>query len=123
MTIREAKRQSRMAEWVRNIQEQQGSGLSVHAWCTTHGYSEGRYYYWLRIVRSEVIKQAAERVQGAALVKVEPERLPSARISAPGEPTNEQTGITMRYGNAIVEFPGGTSIEALAKLLKVLSTP
>lgn len=121
MTITEAKRQRRMAEWARKIRDQQASGLSVHAWCAAHGCGEGRYYYWLKIVRAEVIKQAAESAQGAALVRVEPERLLSPSTEQAIDGATEQPGITMTYGKASVVFPTWTPLSAIAEVLKALA--
>lgn len=122
MTIKEAKKQMRMAEWVGHIQERQESGLSVQAWCAIHGYGEGRYYYWLKIVRSEALKQAGASVAGS-LVKVEPEGLPTTHLTELADETSERTGITLQYERAIVEFPRGTAIEEIAELLKALCAP
>lgn len=123
MTISEVKRQARLAEWVENIRDQQGSGLTIKAWCAAHGCREARYYYWLRIVWSRAIEQAEQAVQGAALIRVEPERLPSSVGFVPMEGENAQTGITMRYGKATVEFPAGTPCTVISELLKALDVP
>ena len=73
MTIPEAKRITRMNEWRRLIHERQESGQSVRAWCRQNGIRENSYYYWLRIIREEALRETENR--SCALVRVEPEKL------------------------------------------------
>ena len=61
MTISEVKRQTRLSEWRGQIQEQQSSGLTVKDWCEQRGYGQGRFYYWLRLVRTESIDRRYPR--------------------------------------------------------------
>lgn len=124
MTITQVKRQARIGEWVRIIREQQGSGMTVKAWCAAEGYGEGRYYYWLKHVRSAALAHAAQRDQGTSLIRVEPERLASCVCTeAPmwEAAANQRTGMVLRYGNATVELPVGTGVKAIAELLKALN--
>lgn len=122
MTISEAKRQARITEWVQNIREQQDSGFTVKSWCAAHGCKEGRYYYWLRIIRSAALERAQQAEQVAALIRVEPEQLPYSALAQPVGEDHEQPGVTVRYGKATVTFPVGTSTAAIAELLKSLHT-
>ena len=71
MTIPEAKRITRMNEWRQLIHERQQSGQSVRAWCLQNGIRENSYYYWLRIIREEALRETENR--SCALVRVEPE--------------------------------------------------
>jgi hypothetical protein len=123
MRISEVKRRARLGEWVQNIRDHQESGLTIRAWCAAHGIREARYYYWLRIVRSTAIEQAEQAEQRAMLIRVEPERLPSSVRIAPMDAENEETGITMRYGKASVEFPTGTPFAVISEMLKALDAP
>ena len=61
MTIPEAKRITRMNEWRRLIHERQESGQSVRAWCRQNGIRENSYYYWLRIIREEALRESGEQ--------------------------------------------------------------
>lgn len=121
MRISEMKRRSRAAEWAQNIRERQESGLTIKAWCTVHGIRDSQYYYWLKIMRSRAIEQAEQAGKGSALMKVEPERLPSSTAASPMDGVNEQPRITMRYGKATVEFPAGTPVTVIAEMLKTLA--
>lgn len=123
MTISEVKRRARATEWMGHIREQQESGLSVRSWCEARGFTESRYYYWLRIIRTAAIEQAEQAAQGGALVRVEPERLRSATPNVPVGMAEDQGYITIRYGKAAVELPAGTPVSVIGELLKALDTP
>ena len=79
MTIPEAKRITRMNEWRQLIHERQQSGQSVRAWCLQNGIRENSYYYWLRIIREEALRETENR--SCALVRVEPEKLAVEAVS------------------------------------------
>ena len=68
MTIAEAKRITRMNKWRRLIHERQQSGQSVRTWCLQNGIRENSYYYWLRIIREEALREAEHK--SGALVRV-----------------------------------------------------
>lgn len=123
MTISQTKRQARVTEWVERIQDQKSSGLTVKDWCVAQGIGEGRFYYWLKLVRELAIERSEQAAQSATLIKVEPERLPSAISPLSTVAGNQQTCIVIRHGCATVELPQGTSITAVAELLKALSAP
>ena len=61
MTIREAKRVTRINRWRRLIHERQQSGQSVQSWYQQNGIRENSYYYWLRIIREEALCEAEKR--------------------------------------------------------------
>ena len=115
MTIPEAKRITRMNEWKHLIHERQQSGQSVRAWCRQNGIRENSYYYWLRIIREEALRETENR--SCALVRVEPEKLAVETASSP--PTSG--GIVIRTHGVEAEFPPGTDIGMLAAFVKALS--
>ena len=115
MTILEAKRETRLAVWQQHIQDQRSSGLTVRAWCAQNGCSEKSYYYWLRLVREQML----ERVEGSTLVQVRPEELVSANRS--GTDNGISGSVVIRFGNACIELPEHTGTEAIASLVKALN--
>ena len=115
MTIREAKRITRMNEWRQLIHERQQSGQSVGAWCLQNGIRESSYYYWLRIIWEEALCEAQNR--SGALVRVEPEKLAVETVS----PRPSSGGIVIRTHGVEAEFPSGTDIGILAAFVKALS--
>ena len=87
MTIREVKMQARLSEWRSNIQEQKKSGQTICQWCKEHNCGEGQYYYWLKLVRQQVLEQV-EADHSTTLVRISPERLPAVvRQHINGSPT------------------------------------
>ena len=114
MTIREAKRITRMNEWRQLIHERQQSGQSVRIWCLQNGIRENSYYYWLRIIREEALCEAQNR--SGALVRVEPEKLAVETVS----PQFSSEGIVIRAHGVEAEFPSDTDIGMLAAFVKAL---
>ena len=114
MTILEAKRITRMNEWKQLIHERQQSGQNVGTWCQQNGIRENSYYYWLRIIREEVLCEAANK--SGALVRVEPEKLAVETVS----PQSSAGGIVIRANGVEAEFPSDTDIGILAAFVKAL---
>ena len=114
MTIPEAKRITRMNEWKQLIHERQQSGQSVRAWCLQNGIRENSYYYWLRIIREEVLFEAENR--SGTLVRVEPEKL----VVETSSPQSSSGGIVIRVHGVETEFPSGADIGIHAAFVKVL---
>ena len=52
------KKNIRLQEWNRQIEEQKSSGLNVQDWCTQNGVNPKTYYYHLRRVREELLKES-----------------------------------------------------------------
>ena len=74
------KKNIRLQEWNRQIEEQKSSGLSIQEWCKQKGINPKTYYYHLRKVREEFLRSGkAENSQE----KKEPERAVVPILSAP----------------------------------------
>ena len=52
------KKKIKLHEWEQQIEEQKSRGLSVHEWCIQNGINLKTYYYHLRRVREEILKQS-----------------------------------------------------------------
>lgn len=115
MTIPEAKRIARMNEWRHLNHERQQSGQSVRAWCLQNGIRENSYYYWLRIIREEALREAENK--SGMLVKVEPEKLAVETVLPQPSPGR----IVIRAHGVEAELPPGTDIGLLASFVKALS--
>lgn len=123
MTISEVKRQTRIKEWAQRIGERQESGMSIEAWCAATGCRKGRYYYWLKVIRTAAIENAEPATPGTALVRVAPEELPLSTPVLPMETRSEKACIVIRYEKAALELPAETSVTMIAELLKALGAP
>ena len=110
MTIPEAKRITRINEWRQLIHERQQRGQSVQ-----NEIRENSYYYWLRIIRREALRETENR--SGALVRVEPEKLAVETVS----PQPSSGGIVIRTHGVEAEFPSGTDIGILAAFVKAIS--
>ncbi|MEG1194370.1 MAG: hypothetical protein RSE58_02215 [Clostridia bacterium] len=134
MTICELKQRTRLSEWRTAIQQQKASGQSIKQWCEENNCGEGKYYYWLKQVRQEMLEQGSAST--VALVQFEPERLPVAAMeistqksplqaAATETPTQKSPlqatdNILIHYGKACVELPKTTVATDVAQLLKLL---
>ena len=117
MKIADAKRQVRMEAWSRNIQDRQASGQSIKAWCAGNGYKESQYYYWLKVIRERALELAVPEEHQGALVRVEPEELPSSLATVGAQPEGH---MILQYGNATVAIPVGIPATTVAQLLRAL---
>lgn len=58
IAISTVKRELRLNKWAEQIKSQQSSGLTVQKWCAENGISVKTYYYRLRKVREQYIKDS-----------------------------------------------------------------
>ena len=136
MKIREVKKEIRHREWERQIQDCQSSGKNIREWCRENGIKENTYYRRLRIVREELLGQAAAMPQivpisvrsECALKELMTEKH-SAGIHAASDvptsctPTNEtlkKEKIIMRKDGIEIELPQGICENTLLALLRGL---
>lgn len=57
MDTRSAKRNYCIQQWKAIIQDRNNSNLTVDEYCKQNGLSRHSYFYWLRIIREEALKQ------------------------------------------------------------------
>ena len=68
MDTKLATTQIRIQQWAAIINDCQGSGLKVDAYCEQHGLSRNAYYCWLRKVKEAALTQTGfVEVQPAAI--------------------------------------------------------
>ena len=60
MNIRLAKRNYNIQQWKSIIQDRNNTNLTVDEYCKQNGLSRNSYFYWLRIIREEVLEQSSE---------------------------------------------------------------
>lgn len=56
--MKTSKHEIHKAQWQELIREQSESGLSIRDWCRRHNMSHGKFYYWQRVIREEVLIKA-----------------------------------------------------------------
>ena len=60
MDTRLAKRNHNIQQWKTIIQDRNNTNLTVDEYCKQNGLSRHAYFYWLRIIREEVLEQSSE---------------------------------------------------------------
>lgn len=55
-----AKRIYNIQQWKTIIQDRNNTNLTVDEYCKQNGLSRNFYFYWLRIIREEVLEQLSE---------------------------------------------------------------
>lgn len=66
MSTREATRQVRLKQWAGIIKEKASSGLHVVEYCQLRGITKHQYFYWLRKVKEEALRQTTQIVEISA---------------------------------------------------------
>lgn len=60
--IRQAKREVKLNNWQRMYEEYLASGQTVRQWCANNNITTKTYYYRLRKVREEALKQEQHEI-------------------------------------------------------------
>ncbi len=55
MDMRRVQHEVLVEEWKQLITTCRTSGMSVSRWCRENEIKEGRYYYWLKVIRNEAL--------------------------------------------------------------------
>ena len=119
MDAQKVKRQYRLTQWMKIIQQCRSSGQTISAWCAENNINPKKYYYWLHCVRKAACE--ALPVNGGDESSIVPVTLsasfPKAALSVPGS----AAPIVLRLGSATVEIYNGASPELIAHTLKALT--
>lgn len=103
--IAKVKKNIRLQEWNRQIEEQKLSGLSVQEWCQQHGINQKTYYYHLRKVREEFLRSGkAENTQA---------QIEAERSVVPILTTSSDRNITIEKNGLRITLPENISAEIL----------
>ena len=115
--VQELKHAAKVQEWSARVAECRSSGIGVKAWCREHGIALKTYYNWER----QIVKEATQPyalpapAQGDMLIRVNPDAMPGGGTVA------LESDITIRHGESIITMPAGSSVEAVADLVKALN--
>ena len=117
MGVEAIKHEALLQEWTGRFAQCRSSGMTVKAWCEAQGISIKKYYYWERQVVAKASGQADMPItsQPGMLMRVNPAALPD------GDLTATQSEIRIRYGESVITMPAGSSMEAVAELVKALN--
>lgn len=106
LTIR---KQYRMQEWAKIIQQCHASGLSNREFCRQNGISEKTYYYRLRQLRELAVAEKSSQI---------PQLI---QLDIPAQEKAEDL-IHIQYRNADLTLPETVDFDALAALLRSIQT-
>lgn len=119
MDTRSVKRNYRIQQWKAIIQDRNNTNLTVDEYCKQNGLSRHSYFYWLRIIREEALKQPSasgfvelslQADNGSEISMVTP--IPAEK-PAPSQLTLSVNGIT-------IQVTENTSSALLAKTIGVI---
>ena len=108
--ITEAKKQVKLRNWLMMYSEYQASGQTVRQWCANNNITPKTYYYRLRKLREDALKQ-------------EQHEIVPVRDSVEETPPTDNAGVIRINGRGInAELPQDISPELLTAFLKGLSS-
>jgi len=106
------KKNIRLQEWNRQIEEQKASGLSVQEWCIQNGINLKTYYYHLRKVREKFLRSGkAENTQA---------QIEAERSVVPILTTLSDRNITIEKNGLRITLPENISAEVLIAVVSKL---
>ena len=106
------KKNIRLQEWSRQIEEQKSSGLSVQEWCQQYGINSKTYYYHLRKVREEFLRSGkSEKAQA---------QIEAERSVVPILTTSSDRNITIEKNGLYITLPENISAEVLIAVVDKL---
>lgn len=130
MDVQGIKYAVKLTEWRKRVVDCRTSGIPVKDWCKQHRVSVKTFYKWEKLVVAAAAEnveeytavisqtQIASESTECQLIRIEPDQLP-----APEGGKIPREKIIVRLGDASAELPAGTSINAVAELLKAVSHP
>ena len=118
VSIGKMKEQVRYAEWARQHEEQQSSGLSVTEWCKEKGISPSTYYNRLRRMREVVCEKYISPCETAAAASPTEQQ----SIVALRSRTVNAEEIKIEYGGVQICIKGDITTEKLSAIIGVLRT-
>ena len=124
MTIKETKRSAALSRWAGWIHERIASGQTIKEWCEMNGKTQHQYYYWLRELRTEALRETGSSLAPAPdIVQLQPERLRPETLEndTATETSLSRPAIRMKYRDAWIEIPDGMEPSTIASVLKALN--
>jgi hypothetical protein len=105
----------RREQWKKIIAECQDSGMPVKIWCGQHGFKEQSYYYYLKKIREQEIKNLPVAVSDA---KEEPVIFKKLEVKTPV--LNTQAAVVIHLPSASVEIQNGATQQTVEAVLLAL---
>lgn len=120
MDTRSAKRNYQLQQWRTIIQERNNSGLSVNEYCHRNGLSRNSYFYWLRLVRKELL-EPQQSPSGFVELGMPVENNTIVPYVTPiSAPEMESSQLTLALNGIVIQVTDHTSSELLARTIEVI---
>jgi len=113
--MKASKHEMLKAHWQKMIKDQSESSLTIREWCRESNISHGKFYYWQRVIREEVlIKVGTLAVTGQTqFVEVKPSM---AELKS----NNQGTCAIIRSNGNEVEILNGADPNTLGTVLNLV---
>ena len=114
-TMKTAKHEILKSQWTEIVKKHSASGQPIREWCRINNFSHGKFYYWQRIIREEVlIKAGTLAVTGQAqFVEVKPS-ITELKSNSQG------TCAILRSNGNEIEILNGADSNTLATILNLI---
>lgn len=103
------------SKWKKIIAECQDSSMPVKIWCDQHGIKEQSYYYYLKKIQEQEIKNLPIKVP---IVKDEPTIFKKLEVKTPVP--NTQAAVVIYLPSASVEILNGATQQTVEAVLLAL---
>lgn len=104
-----------MEQWKKMIAECQDSGMPVKTWCNQHGFKEQSYYYYLKKIREQEIKNLPVKVPES---KEESVIFKKLEVKTPLP--NTQAAVVIHLPAVSVEIQNGATQQTVEAVLLAL---
>ena len=111
--VTQVKTHLRLEQWKKIISECQNSGMPVRAWCVQNGFKEQSYYYYLKKIREQAIKDLP-----APIKEEKPVVFQKLEVQPPVQ--NTKAVVIIRLPNAVLEINEGASQQTVQAVLLAL---
>lgn len=120
MDTRSAKRNYQLQQWQTIIQERNNSGLTVNEYCHQNGLSRNSYFYWLRLVRKELLEpqQSTSGFVELGMPAGNNTAIPCVTPISAAEMESSQ--LTLALNGIVIQVTDNTSSELLARTIEVI---
>lgn len=120
MDTRSAKRNYQLQQWRAIIQERNNSGLTINEYCNQNGLSRNSYFYWLRIIREEVLtpQQSTPGFVELGMPTKNDDAVPC--ITPISVSDQEPSQLTLCVNDIVIRVTDHTSSELLARTIEVI---
>ena len=118
MDMRSVQHHALFNEWKDRILAQRNSGQNVRQWCEKNGEKQGNYYYWLKVIRNEVLittNLPAASARTATFVE-----LPGKSNAVQPESRDHDICAVVHLSALRLEIHNGASADTLGSILALL---